>query len=406
MKRLYWSGLLLLPMLASGDEFADYMRQQQQAIGSYQQQQQAEFDQYVKDLEEGFAAFKKIYAEEQKRYSAEVTANWGDYKEGDKKTWVNYDSDDRSRQSVNFETGKVTIEVVTDQNASAETLKKELEARLAKLLSTTEKEAYDADKVAKRVEERLVKDHSNVVEQGRPSAVKPVLAPILPNGAATTQQEEKKLAQALLKEATATTKPKPGNSNEKITQVEFTIPAKLEAKVKPVAARVKAIAAKEELPVPLVLAVIETESYFNPLAKSHVPAYGLMQIVPNSAGKDATAYLFGKAKVLSPSYLFDGNNNIEIGGAYLHILFYRYLKAIENPTSRLFCAIAAYNTGAGNVAKTFGNDRNINKAAATINRMSPQEVYQRLHSNLPYEETRHYLERVSSRMAKYQAMSM
>lgn len=151
--------------------------------------------------------------------------------------------------------------------------------------------------------------------------------------------------------------------------------------------------------------MIESESSFNPRAKSHIPAYGLMQIVPNSAGKDATAYLFGKAKVLTPSYLYDSDKNIAIGGAYLHILFYRYLKAVENPTSRLFCTIAAYNTGAGNVARAFtGDSRSVNKAAPMINSLTPQQVYQRLKRDLPYDETRRYIEKVSTRMGKYQGL--
>ena len=82
-----------------------------------------------------------------------------------------------------------------------------------------------------------------------------------------------------------------------------------------------------------------------------MPAYGLMQIVPESAGKDATQQLFGQPKLLAPSYLYNSDNNIQVGTTYLNILYYRYLRKIENPTSRLYCTIAAYNTGAGNVAK-------------------------------------------------------
>jgi membrane-bound lytic murein transglycosylase C len=65
--------------------------------------------------------------------------------------------------------------------------------------------------------------------------------------------------------------------------------------------------------------------------------------------------------------------------------------------------IAAYNTGSGNVAKTFNKDgsRNINKAAKIINALSPQQVYKHLEANLPYDETKHYLQRVVTRKNIY-----
>ena len=102
--------------------------------------------------------------------------------------------------------------------------------------------------------------------------------------------------------------------------------------------------------------------------------------------------------------LFQANKNIEAGAAYLHILYNRYLRKIDNPQSRLYCAIAAYNTDSGNVAKTFNTDgsRNVTKAAKIINTLTPDEVYAKLLSSLPYEETRKYLKKVSSRRTIYE----
>ncbi len=151
----------------------------------------------------------------------------------------------------------------------------------------------------------------------------------------------------------------------------------------------------------MIFALIEAESAFNPLAKSHIPAYGLMQIVPQSAGQDASALIHGKATLLSPSYLYNSKKNIEMGVAYIYILYYRYLKSIDDPVSRLYCTIAAYNTGAGNVAKAFTSGRNIKKAAKTINQMSSDDVYHHLIKHLPYAETRNYLKKVNRLLPKY-----
>ena len=90
-----------------------------------------------------------------------------------------------------------------------------------------------------------------------------------------------------------------------------------------------------------------------------------------------------------------------MGSAYLHILYYRYLREIKNKNSRLFCTIAGYNTGAGNVAYAFSGTYNVKNAIAKINAMSPDEVFDYLQKNLRYEEPKVYMQRVISRMVAY-----
>jgi len=151
----------------------------------------------------------------------------------------------------------------------------------------------------------------------------------------------------------------------------------------------------------LVYAIIETESAFNPMARSPVPAYGLMQIVPQSAGQDATEVLFGRPRILAPSYLYEADNNIEIGTVYLELLMTRYLTGIRDPQSRLYCAIAAYNTGHGNVFKAFTGRMRPKAAFERINQMSSDQVYQHLLRHLPHAETRRYLPTVVARLSRY-----
>jgi membrane-bound lytic murein transglycosylase C len=142
----------------------------------------------------------------------------------------------------------------------------------------------------------------------------------------------------------------------------------------------------------LVLAVIRTESNFNPFAVSSAPAYGLMQLVPTSGGRDAYRKAKGQDAIPSREYLFDAENNIELGTAYLNVLAYNQLESIENTVSREYCVISAYNTGPRNVFRAFSPDSDA--AINRINSLQPPAVYERLRSHLPYQETREYLIKV------------
>jgi membrane-bound lytic murein transglycosylase C len=155
---------------------------------------------------------------------------------------------------------------------------------------------------------------------------------------------------------------------------------------------VEKFAAQYQISPSLVYAIIRTESNFNPFAISSAPAYGLMQLVPGSGGREAYRRAKGADEIPSKQYLFDAQNNIELGTAYLSVLTYKQLEPVANPVSREYCVISAYNTGPSNVLRTFSKDKVA--AVNTINSLAPSGVYQKLRSNLPYEETRQYLHKV------------
>lgn len=145
----------------------------------------------------------------------------------------------------------------------------------------------------------------------------------------------------------------------------------------------------------LVLAIMRTESNFNPFAVSPAPAYGLMQLVPSSGGRDAYKRARGSNEIPSKQYLLNAENNIELGVAYLSVLSFDELDEVADPASREYCVISAYNTGTSNVLRTFsGSTRQRDSAITEINSLTASAVYNKLRQQLPYAETRQYLQKV------------
>ena len=258
-------------------------------------------------------------------------------------------------------------------------------SQVEKMYDLVNVDSPDTEKVAKETENNIEKE-KNQIEKEKHIRI------------ASLQVQTAKLNKSQKRDAL---------KNKKITTYTMPLGNKKDlTKAKPYIGNVKLQSDRWELSPSLLLAVMHTESYFNPKAQSHVPAFGLMQIVPRSAGIDVNRFLYKKDIPMTESYLFQSEKNIETGVAYMHILNSRYLRKITNPESRMYCMIAAYNTGSGNVAKTFNKDgsRNINKAAKIINGLSPQEVYDHLVANLPYDETKNYLKRVIKRKKIYTAV--
>ena len=363
-----------------------------------------------------------------------------------KSTWVGYSKNLQTRSIVDYQAGELVIEtLVTDNDLSKAKL--EIEAMAEQLTAPTTKSIEKLDIVAQEV-------NKNLSIKGIKPAIKPfkndnILKRLLPKKellkAATVNISEVSLPAIDTGASVATIPvtvivpaiipiPAIAAKNESIKQdtlaasadttIENTEPTiKLEL-VKTAEGSllkmtvkfvnnyqkvllannfddVKKFSKKYDVDISVILAIIETESSYNPRAISRVPAFGLMQLVPKTAGIDAHNYVYGQKKILSPDYLFDETNNLQLGTAYFKLLKSRYLRKINDPQSRFYCAVSSYNTGVGNLAKTFTGKKNLSKAAKVINTMTSEEVYQYLLENLPAEETRNYLKKIVKRRAKY-----
>ena len=192
--------------------------------------------------------------------------------------------------------------------------------------------------------------------------------------------------------------PKPIPSKDGVERVKVTVtipmvPDHLRIRAEKFLESIRKYSEQYKVDVPLVLALIQTESYFNPLAKSHIPAFGLMQIVPKYGGLDAYRYVFKEDKMPTPRFLYEADNNLLLGTAYMRVLKEQYLYGIKDPIKQEYLMVAAYNGGIGRVIKRVLKRYNVPS-------MSPSEVYDVLIEKMP-DETKDYLAKVTARKEKY-----
>lgn len=103
---------------------------------------------------------------------------------------------------------------------------------------------------------------------------------------------------------------------------------------------------KYEVDPVFVLAVIKTESSFNPLARGGVGEIGLMQLKPDTAEWIAKKY---KIKWKGPKTLENPSANVEIGMAYFDYLRNRF----DGHANKY---VSAYNMGAGRVLRLYASE--------------------------------------------------
>ena len=306
-----------------------------------------------------------------------ISKNWGDknVKIPTQKEYVKYMQNYKSRAMIDFDKGLVTIETIDNKNsknslqqAIVTTLLLPDDPRAADLFGTKPVKLGSTPYLLGEIKDD---ENKNIRYEWRANRFAKILI--------QTEFKEKNIIK--------------DGKDTKIYYVEIPmVKDHANVRVSKFKPFVRKYAKKYGISENLIYSIIQTESNFNQFAVSSAGAFGLMQIVPSSAGRDAYEFIKGKSWTPSKSYLFDAQNNIEMGSAYLKILNAKYLAGIYNPISKEYCVISAYNTGSGNVLKAFSSNRN--KAKSIINKQTPAEVYNTLREKLPYKETRRYLKKV------------
>ncbi|MEI8654426.1 murein transglycosylase domain-containing protein [Pseudoalteromonas sp. Hal273] len=365
---------------------------------AFLKKRQSEFSQYEQQQKQEFEAFVSAWHNAQNAYLEQVTQKWQDPNLPSSTVWVKYSDDLNKRTSVNFESGEVVVELLNSQND--EQAVEYAKQQLNDLSQVTVNKTLSNDPV-------YIAANNTINSKNFTSTGKPLNKKVEQSKSPTTTQAKKIVEQTVLsteivKEVLTAKAPVITKQKDRVT-ISYKLPDNtLSNQAKRYLPEVQQQAKRYNLDPALLLAIIHTESSFNPLARSPIPAFGLMQIVPTSAGKDVSNFLQGKPLLLSPKYLFQADNNVEAGSTYVHILSNRYFKNVRNVQSRIYMSIAAYNTGPGNVAKTLSGSKSLNQASIAANAMSAEKVYTLMVNNLPAQETRNYLQKVVKRTAYYQ----
>ena len=358
-----------------------------------------------KDVKISEKQLKKNFKKAVQEYRKELRAYWPDAEISNQTRAVFYSSDLQQKEAIDFKANERQITMPSIRQGKVlnyREMQKKLKKTITNLLTMDLQTAISRDPINQRMEQLSgIRYAQDLGAMGRDLILSELFRDERPSVKAIERMASKLTKSAYIRYPAVASLELAFAFNDRTTYIVSLPEKRIRKKAKRYKPFVYEYAQKFSLPPSLVFAIIHAESSFNPLARSQVPAFGLMQIVPHSAGRDASNLIYKKSKILSPSYLYNPKKNVQIGAAYFHILYYRYLKGITDSRARMYCAIAAYNAGTSAVMKTLTGRASINKAVDKINRMSSNDVLKRLVRHMPSSETRDYLNKVLNLQKTY-----
>jgi len=315
--------------------------------------------------------FEREQQEEWLRFKEEAERKWDEFIDSTNKTWVDYGKELDARSQVDFEKGTVEIEAIVPAKTAR------LKDAGAKKIANQVKKMFSTDNPTKL---KVLKDQ---VKNKKGEIV-------------TSQNLNEYITEEIVVRIEVGKKPYKAKDGVKRIKVKARInlvPNHIRIRAKKYLKPANKQGRKFDVKPPLILGIIHTESYFNPMAKSSCGALGLMQLIPRYGAREAYHFVYNKDKVLSPEYLYDPDNNIELGTAYMHLLKNRYFGNVNDTLKNRYLTICAYNWGPTAISNKIMNSHDIDQ-------MDSQGLYVLLREKTP-QETKDYLKKVIELMKIY-----
>ena len=362
------------------DKFYKAQDKMRETLGQNMEDQKEEWGRLSEEMEAQWDEMVKRVNAQREELEKRVERQWDVFQDSNNKEWVDYNDDMDTRSRVDYEKGEIDVETlipVEELNENPQKKAKELAE----------------EKIKKQIEKVLSADNE-VKTEALKDQIKDPKGKVI-----TKKNSEEYVEKYVAPKMKVEEKPvvaKDGVPRLKVKVKIKMVPEHLRVRAEKYKGQVSKYADEYKLDPALVYAVIHTESFFNPMAKSYIPAYGLMQLVPRSGAMDAYYYLYKEKKLLPPDYLYNPDNNVMLGATYLHILLSRYLANVNDHANRQTLSIAAYNWGTGRIQKNIVKKHEVDE-------LSHEEVV-RLIDEVAPKETRDYVEKVNDRMKFYRGM--
>lgn len=346
--------------LEQDSSWEEFKRDQDQSLQQFEMEIDKEWDQFEREQKQKWDKFKQ-----------DVEKKWDAFLDSTKKTWVDYSVDLDARSEVDFEKGTVQIETIVP-------------------VRTVEKRKAGAKKIAGQIRKMFSTEDLAKLEALKDQVKNKKGEVVSPNNVDQYIEEE------IIPQIEIEKKPykaKDGVERIKVKAKINLIPQHIRIRAEKYLEPVNEQGQRFKIKPQLILAIIHTESYFNPFAKSPCDALGLMQLIPRYGARDAYHFVYKKDKILQPAYLYNPQNNIELGTAYVHLLKNKHFGGMNDTLKNQYITICAYNWGPTAVNKKIVNKHNVEA-------MDSQQLYALLREKTPHE-TRDYLKKVTERMKIY-----
>ncbi len=366
----------------------------QTELENFEHQENQSFEDFKVKENKTFANYKMQQDSLFIQYKEQIEKLWNEFKESTDTTWVSYNSDFTGRSEVDFTEGKIKVDAVVEdvsKGSDEEKVKQEEKAK----------------EIIKKQIVSILKEKDKITNE-------PILKDQVVNPEEKKKVIKEKDIEKIAENITKKTKKQEFTNNEGKKLIKYQInldlvPNNISIRLKKYKPTIEKYCKQYDMDIKVVLAIIHTESYFNPKAYNRKGnAYGMMQIVPKYAGLTMNDVLFGKKGKPSSSELFNPNINLNMGIGYMRWLADNKWSEVKNKTNQYYCIICSYNGGPGSVYKAMtGKLKNIptkkwSKMMNDLNSMSNKELYKKLRRDLPrgWEETKNYIKLVKGRMEK------